>query len=95
MRPDLDPRRRAVFIFYQRYQELDRAWQRAQRDALSWFPSGARPKGLLIGAPGSKLRRLYEQRDRARSQLEAAQRKFDEARHRHALRITVLALPSA
>ncbi|QFS82566.1 hypothetical protein FIU97_07070 [Roseivivax sp. THAF40] len=93
MTPDLVPRRRAVMIFYQRYLASDRAWQQAQRDARAWFPVGARPTGLLIGAPGSKLRKLYEQRDRALLQLQAAQRKFDEARQRRTLKITLLALP--
>lgn len=92
MTPELEPRRRALVIFYRRYVRADRAWRLAQREARSWFPVGERPAVPPIGDAGSRLRRLYDRRDRALAQLTTAHREFDTVRRRSTRRIRILSL---
>ena len=82
MQIELATRRRALLITYQRYLDSDRAWNAALRETRAWFPSGDRPGSLTIGNPGSPIRRLYEQRERALLQLYAARVKLETARQR-------------
>jgi hypothetical protein len=94
MKYDLEPRRRALGVFYRRYLVADRAFRLAQHEALSWFPSGSRPSVPPIGDPGSPIRRLYERRDKALQQLVVARIKLHEARRRSARRRRVLLIAS-
>ena len=67
---------------YRRYLTAERAWTEALREARSWFPRESRPGRTTIGTPGSRLRRSYEQRQRAILLLEAARQKLEVARLR-------------
>lgn len=93
MTPDLETRRRALVVFYRRYLRADHAWRVAQREARSWFPPAQRPAVPPIGDAGSRLRRLYDRRDKALVQLAAAHRELNAGRLRTARRIRILALP--
>lgn len=93
MTPDLEIHRRALVVFYRRYVRADRDWRRAQRDARAWFPASERPAVPPIGDAGSRLRRLYDRRDRAIVQLAAAYAEFNAMRRRPARQRPVLALP--
>ena len=75
-------RRRVLLVNYQRYLEADRAWDTALHEVKTWFPSNCQPSLLVIGNPGSKIRKIYEQRERALMQLEAAHIKLETARQR-------------
>lgn len=86
MHTDLAMRRRVLLVTYQRYQKADRAWDIARQEMKSWFPRGERPNSSEIGNPGSPIRRLYEQREHAMLQLDAARLKLDVARQRLATR---------
>jgi len=86
MHSDLATRRRALLITYQRYLEADRAWEVAISDMQNWFPKRKKPSPLTIGNPGSPIRRLYERRELALMQLEAARQKFETAKQRLATR---------
>ncbi len=85
-------RRRAVWVFYQRYLEADRAFRLAQNEAMSWLRPEDRSSVRPIGNPGSPLRRLYEQRARAMSQLEVAYLKLRVMKQRAARPKTLLFL---
>jgi hypothetical protein len=95
MTPDLASRRRALLILYRRYLKAERAFLLAQDEAWAWFPRQHGRAIELIGNPGSRLRALYDQRQRAIVQLAAAHRKLQDARSRRRTRlhIEVLALP--
>lgn len=93
MTPDLETRRRALVVFYSRYLHADRAWRVAQREARSYFPAGQRPAVPPIGDAGSRLRGLYDRRDRALLQLAAAHRELNLGRRRATRHIRILALP--
>ena len=82
MHSDLATRRRVLLVTYQRYQKVDRAWDIARQEMKRWFPRGERTSSSTIGNPGSPIRRLYEQRERAMRQLEVARLKLDVARQR-------------
>lgn len=86
MHPDLVTRRRGLMVTYERYLAADRAWNMALRDMKLWFPAASRPRHSTIGNPGSPIRRLYEKRERALLQLEAAHLKLDVAKQRMAAR---------
>jgi hypothetical protein len=71
--------RRILFQAYQRYLACERALDEAQSIALSWFPE-AHVRGLeQIGNPGSRIRQLYERRDRAVARLRLARQALEEA----------------
>ncbi len=93
MTPDLELRRRVLVVFYRRYVRADRAWRLAQIEARSWFPARERPAVPPIGDAGSRLRRLYDRRDRAIAQLAAAHREYAAVRHRPTRKVRILALP--
>jgi len=93
MRPELEIHRRALLSAYQRYLAADRAWRRAQNEAVSWFPARNRPSVLPIGDPGSPLRRLHDRRDIAIVRLEVLQMKLHETRRRTTRHFRILALP--
>ena len=88
----LEGYRRVLFVAYQRYLAADRALQIAQAGALRWFPN-ARTRGTaLIGNPGSRIRLLYERRDRAIARLQLSREALEraEAQFRNRSRSKVL-----
>lgn len=94
MTPDIEARRRALQVVYDRYLRADRAWRLAQKEALAWFPASRRPAVPPIGDPGSHVRRLFDYRNRSLALLTIAHHEVTLARRRSARRIQVLALPS-
>ncbi|WP_138471051.1 hypothetical protein [Poseidonocella sp. HB161398] len=86
MQPELELRRRALRLTYQRYLEADRAWNMALDDVKQWFPVEDQPYGAVIGEPGSPMRRLFELRMRSLVQFETARQKLGTARRRLAAR---------
>jgi hypothetical protein len=82
MHADLANRRRVLQVFYLRYQDADRAFKIAKEEMKTWFPDASQPKSSTIGNPGSSIRRLYEQRERAILQLGVAHLKLNVARQR-------------
>ena len=82
MHPDLAVRRRAVFVVYRRFLEADQAWHDACVQMNAWFPPSVRTRAAAIGHPGSRIRQLYNQRERAIAQLEVARLKLDIAKKR-------------
>ena len=79
---ELQTRRRAVALAYRRYVEADYAWNSSTQSAMGWFPDARQSHVAIIGNPGSKVRRLYSQRERAMLQLETARQKLDVAKAR-------------
>ena len=79
---ELRTRRRAVALAYRRYVEADHAWNRSTQKAMSWFPDARQGHVAIIGHPGSKVRRLYNQRERAMLQLETTRLKLNVAKSR-------------
>lgn len=86
MNTDLLTRRRALLVTYRRYLAADRAWALALREMKTWFPAASRPGASAIGNPGSPIRRLFEQRERALLQFETARLKLEVAKQRFAAR---------
>ena len=86
MHAELLTRRRALAATYRRYLEADRAWHLALREVNLWFPVASRPVGSKIGNPGSRIRMLFERRERALLQLEAMRLKLAMAKRRLAER---------
>lgn len=86
MHADLANRRRVLQVIYLRYQDADRALKMAIEEMKTWFPNDGQPRSSTIGNPGSRIRRLYEQRERAVLQLGVAHLKLNVARQRLAIR---------
>jgi len=82
MQPELEAPRRLLLVAYRRYVEADRDWTVAARAARAWFPALDAPPRGVIGQPGSRLRRLYDRRERALQRLLAAREKLERARRR-------------
>lgn len=82
MHSHLEAQRRILIVAYRRYLAEDRALQVARSSALSWFPKAPAKATLPIGDPGSRIRRLYERRDRAIARLILARRALEEAQSR-------------
>jgi len=82
MHPDLRGRRRVLVESYQRFLIADREWVVAVRQARAWMPGEISPKQGVMGNPGSKVRRLYEQRDRAVRRLQLVREALGRARLR-------------
>ena len=61
----MDARRRILIVAYRRYLTADRALQAARVTAAGWFPEAPARGTDLIGNPGSRLRHLYDARERA------------------------------
>ena len=96
---ELHTRRRAVARAYSRYVVADTAWSRSTQKAMRWFPDARQAHVAIIGNPGSNVRRLYQQRERAMLQLETARLKLEVAksrlmnrRHRAALATLLIAV---
>jgi len=86
MHRDIETNRRVLLLAYRRFLEVDRAWDMALREVNSWFPSAGKVGLSILGNPGSPIRRLHDQRDRAIRQLEAAYQKLEVAKIRLAAR---------
>lgn len=78
MGPDRQIYRRVLRHYYRRYLRAERALRLAQIEAASWLPSGRHRMVLLIGNPGSRMRALYERRNRAMDQLSLIQHELQE-----------------
>lgn len=82
MRKELEVRRRALLRAYKRYLEVERIWADAVKDARSWYPAQSRPRTSFVGNPGSPIRRLHEQRQKALHQLQVSRLKLAIAKQR-------------
>lgn len=79
MHDHLSAHRRMLFQAYRRYLAADRAWQVAQSAAQAWLPAGVTEKTALIGNPGSRMRQLYQKRNRALARLELTRAELKKA----------------
>lgn len=86
MQAELATRRRMLAVTYRRYLEADRDLTLALRETRRWFPASSPPYRWTIGDPGSRVRRLYDRRERAVAQLVAARAKLETAKRRLAAR---------
>ena len=82
MHENLKVRRRVLELTYRRYMAADRALVLAVRDTRQWFPTNSNPSLRPLGNPGSPIRKLHDQRDRALRQLEVARLKLGLAKKR-------------
>lgn len=82
MHPDLKVPRRVVLQRFHTYLQADAEWRRAQEDAAAWLPDFPRRGVVLIGAPRSRLRRLYEEREHAIEAMAVARLKLERAKAR-------------
>lgn len=82
MNRELAAYQRLLVFAYRRYLEADHALASRLSDMRTFFPPDSMPYRGTIGAPGSRIRRLYEDRDRALQRLHAARAKFNAARAR-------------
>ncbi len=82
MRAELHMRYRLLLRAERRFESADRHWHAAARAARALFPAPARPPVLPIGDPGSRVRRLWERRERDLLALLAARAALDRARRR-------------
>lgn len=78
MRPEYQIYRRVLQLYYRRYLRAELALRMAQDDAASWLPARQHRMVLLIGNPGSRIRTLYERRNRAMEHLSFIQKELDE-----------------
>ena len=92
MKPDFENHRRVLLVMYRRYLRAERACRLAQREALTWFPARTRPSVRPIGDPGSRVRRLYERRNKLLAQLTLAHQELNESRRQNATSVRFLAL---
>lgn len=88
MHADLAMRHRVLLLIFHRYNAAEQAWSVAQQETKAWFPT-RHNKSALIGDPGSRIRHLYDQRERAILQLEVARLKLQVARQRLERRVAV------
>ncbi|MCP4818958.1 MAG: hypothetical protein GY883_07205 [Shimia sp.] len=86
MHPDLKNRHRLFLQASQSYLKADLAWRHSLRRARALMPGEMSRKISSYGAPGSSVRRLYEDRDKALERLQVARLKYAVARARLARR---------
>ena len=77
----LKHRKRVLLSAYRRYLAADRAWVEANDMARAWVRTTPKPV-VAIGTPRSRMRSLYDQRERALARLHAARLKLEIARTR-------------
>ncbi|MGR3713545.1 MAG: hypothetical protein ACU0A6_10550 [Shimia sp.] len=82
MHPDLATRRRLFVQASQSYTHADLAWRQSLARARKLVPSTISRKVAPLGAPGSRMRKLYDDRDKALERLHVARLKLDLARAR-------------
>lgn len=78
--PDFRVPRWVLIESYRRYIDADRQWDVAKRAAQSWFPAEGPPAVVRLGDPESKVRRLYNARERARARLMLARAELKRVR---------------
>lgn len=89
MHTDLELRRRLLTKTYRSYLAADRAWIEASREVQAWMPRQARLATSAIGNPGSRIRAIYDRRDRALRLLTVARLKLANAKKHVLLRNSV------
>lgn len=82
MHPDLKTRRRVFVHASQSYVCADAAWHRGLHEATAFVPDAVNRSIWKIGNPGSRIRKLYEERDHALQRLVVARLKFQVAKAR-------------
>ncbi|MCA0930686.1 hypothetical protein [Ruegeria profundi] len=82
MHTDLATRRRALLRAYISYLEAERRWETALENARLWYPATNRSRVSFVGNPGSPVRRLHDQRQRALERLKASRLKLAVAKRR-------------
>lgn len=82
MKDHLEVQRRVLLVAYRRFLAADDALRSAGAAALSWFPERPPRSTMLIGDPGSPIRRLHDRRDRALARLMLARQALEEAQNR-------------
>ena len=82
MNARLASRRKLYITCYSRYLEADRAWSDALRLASELVSDAVGHGYWRLGAPRSRLRRLYLERDRALQRMMAAHLELEAEKHR-------------
>jgi len=78
----LRTRQRMLVRAFDAYMAADRKLKLAEGDAARFFPGGTPKSVWMIGTPGSRIRRLYETRDRALDRVLTARVKLHMAQRR-------------
>lgn len=86
MHADLRVRRKLCIVAYCEYLPADRAWAVALSEASAFVPDSVGHGYWRLGDRGSRIRGLYDQRDRALQKLEVAHKKLTDAKSRLSLR---------
>ena len=82
MNTRLATRRKLYIACYARYMEADRAWGEALRAASELVSDVVGHGYWRLGAPRSRLRRLYLARDRALQRMMATHLELEAEKHR-------------
>ncbi|UWQ86031.1 hypothetical protein [Leisingera caerulea] len=82
MHPDLQLRRSVLVRASLRFEKAEADWRAAVIKASELVPQAHRYSYWSIGHPGSRIRELYNRRDKALNLLTVALLKFESARHR-------------
>ncbi len=82
MHPDLRVPRRVLLHSYEVYVIADRDWRAAQEEAALFLPDLPRRRVWQIGAPQSRLRKLYDARSHAVETMTVARIKLRRAQER-------------
>lgn len=86
MHPDLKTRRRVLVLASQSYARADAAWMAGLNEAAKLIPGVMGHGYWAIGNPGSRIRRLYEQREHALERLAVTRLKLQIAKDRIRMR---------
>lgn len=81
-----DARRKFFIASYSAYLKADRAWTEALNAASDLVPDVVGHGYWRLGAPHSRLRRLYLERDRALHRMMVARSKLNTAKSRRSAR---------
>lgn len=90
MHPYLNTRRRVLFRAARSYDTADTAWKAGLREASALVPETIGRSRWMIGNPGSRIRRLYDDREKALQRLAVAHLKLKIAQDRLARRQNAL-----
>ena len=82
MHTNLEVRRRALVRAYNQYLLAERNWVNAMEDVRSLCSREFRSQTTLVGNPGSPIRRLHEQRQKALQRLKVSRLKLAIAKRR-------------
>ena len=86
MHEELAAYHRLLTAAYRRYIDADLRLRMARQEMRGFFPATRMPHRGTIGAPGSPLRRLHDERDRALLRLQSSFDKYHAAKERVARR---------